>query len=128
MKIRKLAFGFALAGAAQVLAGGAVLSRVADATVEVVGDGILAFDDRPYHITPDAAKVIGGKPYFYRTIDGGFAADVVKGGELLVVTPTARNGGPLSQGAKLAALGFVRDASVAPFQAFGSNSCDISDL
>ena len=80
------------------VAGGAVLSPVADAEVATCGDGVAVFDDRTYQMTPAAAERLAGKTFFRRTIDGGFAAEVVKGGELFVVTPTEKAGKHLSQG------------------------------
>ena len=79
-----------LAYAAQALAGGAVLSHVTDAEVGTCGDGVAVFDDRSYQMTSAAAERLAGKTFFRRTIDGGFAAEVVKGGELFVVTPTEK--------------------------------------
>ncbi|MBR0506262.1 MAG: exo-alpha-sialidase [Kiritimatiellae bacterium] len=116
-----------LAYAAQALAGGAVLSPVADAEVATCANGVIVFDDRPYQMTPAAAERLAGKTFFRRTIDGGFAAEVVKGGELFVVTPTEKAGKSLSQGKTLAALGFEKLPGE-PFLAFGVNKCDISDV
>ncbi|MBO7686836.1 MAG: hypothetical protein J6V72_10660, partial [Kiritimatiellae bacterium] len=116
-----------LAYAAQALAGGAVLSRVADAEVATCGDGVAVFDDRSYQMTSAAAARLAGKTFFLRTIEGGFSAEVVKGGELFVVTPTEKAGKHLSQGKKLAALGFEKLPGE-PFQAFGVNKCDVADV
>ena len=105
---------------------GAVLSPVKDAEVGIVADGAVAFDDRPYCLTAEFAKRLAGKPFFVRTIGGGFAAEVLKDGELIVVTPTEKSAW-LSQGKRLAACGFTKDAGE-PFQAFGKNACDIADV
>ncbi len=109
------------------VAGGAVLSPVADAEVATCGDGVAVFDDRTYQMTSAAAERLAGKTFFRRTIDGGFAAEVVKGGELFVVTPTEKAGKHLSQGKTLAALGFEKLPGE-PFLAFGVNKCDIADV
>ena len=108
-------------------AGGAVLSPVADAEVATCGDGVIVFDDRTYPMTPAAAERLAGKTFFRRSIEGGFAAEVVKGGELFVVTPTEKASTYLSQGKTLAALGFEKLPGE-PFLAFGVNKCDISDV
>ena len=91
--MRKLTMAVVVAGVAtQVPAGGAVLSRVADAEVGTCGDGVAVFDDRPFQMTSAAAARLAGKTFFRRTIEGGFAAEVVKGGELFVVTPIEKAG------------------------------------
>ena len=59
-------------------------------------------------MTAAAYERLAGKPFFRRTIDGGFAVEVTAAGELFVVTPTEKAGGRLSQGRTLAALGFVK--------------------
>jgi hypothetical protein len=107
--------------------GGARLSPVEDAEVCVCSNGVEVFNDRSFLMTSAAAKRLSGKLFFRRTIEGGFAADVVEGGELFVVTPTARHGRTLSQGQTLARLGFEKVAGE-PFQAFGDHSCDIADI
>ena len=112
---------------AMALAGGAQLSVVADAEVATCGEGVAVFDDRTFQMTAAAAKHLAGKTVFLRTISGGFSAEVVKEGELFVVTPTAKHGGHLSQGKTLAALGFAR-LDIPPFQAFGENRCDTADI
>jgi len=112
---------------AMAFAGGAQLSVVADAEVATCGEGVAVFDDRTFQMTAAAAKHLAGKTFFLRTIDGGFSAEVVKEGELFVVTPTAKHGGHLSQGKMLAALGFAR-LDIPPFQAFGENRCDTADI
>ena len=108
------------------LAGGALLSPVKDAEVSWVSNGALAFNDRTFQLTAETAKRLEGKTFFNRSIDGGFEAEVLKDGELIVVTPTAKSAA-LSQGRKLAALGFTKDEGE-PFQAFGANPCDIADV
>ena len=112
---------------AMAFAGGAQLSVVADAEVSTCGEGVTVFDDRTFQMTAAAAKHLAGKTFFLRTIGGGFSAEVVKEGELFVVTPTAKHGGLLSQGKTLAALGFAR-LDIPPFQAFGENRCDTADI
>ena len=112
---------------AMAFAGGAQLSVVADAEVATCGEGVTVFDDRTFQMTAAAAKHLAGKTFFLRTISGGFSAEVVKEGELFVVTPTAKHGGLLSQGETLAALGFAR-LDIPPFQAFGENRCDTADI
>ena len=79
-------------------AGGARLSSVDDAEVCVCSNGAAAFSDRPYAITEAAAKRLAGKLFFRRSIEGGFAAEVVEGGELFVVTPNESRGRAFSQG------------------------------
>ena len=69
----------------------------------------------------------GGAASPRRTIDGGFAAEIVKGGELFVVTPTEQAGKYLSQEKILAVPGFEKLPGE-PFLAFGVNKCDISDV
>ena len=81
-----------LAYAAQALAGGARLSPVTDAEVGTCANGVAVFDDRPYQMTAAAAERLAGKTFFRRTIEGGFSAEVTKGGELFVVTPTEKHG------------------------------------
>ena len=63
MNLRFLMAGFALASAVQVLAGGAVLSPVADAEVATCGDGVAVFDDRTYQMTSGwrARRFSGGR-------------------------------------------------------------------
>ena len=108
-------------------AGGARLSPVKDAEVETCASGVTVFDDRPFTMTAAAYERLAGKPFFRRTIDGGFAVEVTAAGELFVVTPTEKAGGRLSQGRTLAALGFVKMPGE-PFQAFGVNKCDVADV
>ena len=126
MKIRYWLLLMASVQAGCVLAGGALLSPVRDAEVALVKEGEPAFCDRTFPLTGAFAKRLDHQPFFYRTIEGGFSADVLRDGELVVVTPTAKSGA-LSQGAKLKALGFTKDAGE-PFQAFGKNACDIADV
>ena len=109
------------------VAGGAVLSPVADAEVATCANGVIVFDDRPYEMTAAAAERLAGKTFFRRSIEGGFAAEVVKGGELFVVTPTEKASSYLSQGKTLAALGFEKLPGE-PFQAFGEHKCDVADV
>ena len=127
MNVKIWMTGCALACAAQALAGGARLSPVTDAEVGRCANGVVVFDDRMFEMTDAAAERLAGKPFFRRTIEGGFAAEVVTGGELFVVTPTEKAGGQLSQGKTLAALGFEKLPGE-PFQAFGVNPCDIADV
>ena len=118
----------ALGGAeiSEPIARGALLSPVGDAEVGRVSDGAFAFNDRQYRLTAEFARRLGGRTFFNRTIKDGFEAEVLEGGELVVVTPTAENA-TYSQGKRLAALGFSKDAGK-PFQAFGSNPCDVADV
>ena len=109
------------------VAGGARLSPVADAEVGTCANGVAVFDDRPYQMTVAAAERLAGKTFFRRSIEGGFAAEVVKGGELFVVTPTEKASTYLSQGKALAALGFEKLPGE-PFQAFGEHKCDVADV
>ena len=90
----------AVAQAACAFAGGALLSPVRDAEVALVKEGESAFCDRAFKLTGAFAKRLDHQPFLCRTIEGGFSADVLKDGELVVVTPTAKSGA-LSQGAKL---------------------------
>ena len=113
--------------AAPAWAGGARLSPIDDAEVCVCSNGAAAFSDRPYAMTAAAAERLAGKLFFRRTIEGGFVADVVEGGELFVVTPNESHGRTFSQGKALAGLGFEKVAGE-PFQAFGNHSCDIADV
>ena len=80
MNMKEMISWCVLAYAAQALAGGAVLSRVADAELATCGDGVAVFDDRPFQMTSAAAARLAGKTFFRRTIEGGFSAEVVKGG------------------------------------------------
>ena len=109
------------------VAGGAVLSPVADAEVATCANGVAVFDDRPYQMTPAAAERLAGKTFFRRSIEGGFAAEVTGAGELFVVTPTEKASTYLSQGKTLAALGFEKLPGE-PFQAFGEHKCDVADV
>ena len=111
---------------ASAWAAGAVLTAVQDAQVEMVAAGTLAFDNRTFLLTDGFAQRLSGKTFFRRAIEGDFDATVEKEGELIVVTPTPK-GGHLSQGKKLSAQGFSKDAGEA-FQAFGSNPCDIAEV
>ena len=106
--MNRIVFWCAFACAAHALAGGAVLSGVTDAEVGMCCDGVVVFNDREYQMTSDAAKRLAGKTFFRRTIGGDFFAEVMKGGELFVVTPTEKAGKFLSQGKTLAALGFEK--------------------
>ena len=126
MNMKEMFSWCVLAYAAQALAGGAVLSRVADAEVGTCGDGVAVFDDRPFQMTPAAAERLAGKTFFRRTIEGGFAAEVVQGGELFVVTPTEKASKHLSQGKTLAALGFEKLPRVCVKAAFGNVTVDIN--
>ena len=103
------------------------LAPVADAEVGVVVDGALAFNDRAFALTSECVKRLEGRNFLVRSIDGGQPVEVVSDGELLVVTPTAKAGGHLSQGAKLAAMGFEKMPGE-PFLAFGKNACDVADV
>ena len=116
-----------LMAAAPALGAGAQLSPVDDAVVCICSNGAAVFCDRAYEMTAVAAERLAGKTFFRRTIEGGFSAEVTKGGELFVVTPTEKHGKAFSQGKALAALGFAK-VEGAPFQAFGNHSCDISDI
>ena len=108
-------------------AGGALIAPVRGSDeVRRVAAGEAAFCDRPFVLTADFVKRLDGRNFLFRSIDGGEPVEVVKDGELVVITPTAKSAG-LSQGRRLAAYGFVRDAGE-PFLAFGANSCDISDV
>ena len=71
MNLRFLMAGFALASAVQVLAGGAVLSPVADAEVATCANGVIVFDDRPYQMTSAAAERLAGKTFFRRRSTAG---------------------------------------------------------
>ena len=59
------------------VAGGAVLSPVADAEVATCANGVAVFDDRPYQMPAAAAERLAGKTFFRRSIEGGFAVEVV---------------------------------------------------
>ena len=117
----------AVMACAAAFAGGARLSPVDDAEVGRCAAGVTVFDDREYAMTPAAAERLAGKTFFRRTIEGGFSAEVVKGGELFVITPTEKAGRSLSQGKVLAALGFAKMPGE-PFQAFGNHGCDIAEV
>jgi len=78
--------------------------------------GAGVFSDRGYGIA-ETPKELGVRTFLALPIDG-WTCKVVCGGKLSVLTPLASVAGAASQEARLKELGFVRDASVGPFQLF----------
>ncbi|MGI6495586.1 MAG: exo-alpha-sialidase [Kiritimatiellia bacterium] len=88
--------------------------------------GALLFRDRSFALgsIPDALK---GELFLRGSFHDGSAATVERAGALFVLSPAQRTSN-VSQEKALRAAGFVRDDSVAPFQAWGRNLVDVATV